>query len=52
MAAGACARLKFIISEPELAMYQWFFSYNGQQMDPLDHAAAVAQARRKPNGPR
>jgi uncharacterized protein (TIGR00266 family) len=31
-------------------MYQWFFSYNGQQMGPLDHAAAVAQARQNPNG--
>ncbi|MGH8174100.1 MAG: TIGR00266 family protein [Rhodanobacteraceae bacterium] len=31
-------------------MVQWFFSYNGQQMGPLDHAAAVAQARQNPNG--
>jgi uncharacterized protein (TIGR00266 family) len=31
-------------------MAQWFFSYNGQQMGPLDHAAAVAQAARNPAG--
>ena len=31
-------------------MAQWFFSYNGQQMGPLDDAAAIAQARRNPNG--
>jgi uncharacterized protein (TIGR00266 family) len=31
-------------------MSQWFFSYNGQQMGPLDHAAAVAQAARNPGG--
>jgi uncharacterized protein (TIGR00266 family) len=31
-------------------MAQWFFSYNGQQVGPLDDAAAVAQARRNPNG--
>jgi hypothetical protein len=31
-------------------MHQWFISYNGQQMGPLDHAAAVAQATKNPNG--
>lgn len=31
-------------------MHQWFLSYNGQQMGPLDHAAAVAQAQKNPNG--
>ena len=31
-------------------MHQWFLSYNGQQMGPLDHAAAVAQASANPNG--
>ena len=31
-------------------MAQWFFSYNGQQVGPLDQAAAVAQARQNPNG--
>ena len=31
-------------------MHQWFLSYNGQQMGPLDHAAAIAQAARNPNG--
>lgn len=31
-------------------MHQWFLSYNGQQMGPLDQAAAVAQAARDPNG--
>ena len=31
-------------------MAQWFFSYNGQQMGPLDDAAARAQARSNPNG--
>ncbi len=31
-------------------MHQWFLSYNGQQMGPLDHAAAVAQAARNPGG--
>jgi len=31
-------------------MSQWFFSYNGQQMGPLDQAAAVAQAARNPAG--
>jgi uncharacterized protein (TIGR00266 family) len=31
-------------------MHQWFLSYNGQQMGPLDHAAAIAQAAKNPNG--
>ncbi len=31
-------------------MHQWFFSYNGQQMGPLDQAAAIAQAAKNPNG--
>jgi uncharacterized protein (TIGR00266 family) len=31
-------------------MHQWFLSYNGQQMGPLDTAGAMAQARANPNG--
>jgi uncharacterized protein (TIGR00266 family) len=31
-------------------MHQWFLAYNGQQIGPLDQAAAVAQARQNPNG--
>ncbi|UXI67449.1 TIGR00266 family protein [Tahibacter amnicola] len=31
-------------------MAQWFFSYNGQQVGPLDDAAARAQAASNPNG--
>ena len=31
-------------------MHQWYFSYNGNQIGPLDHAAAVAQALRDGNG--
>ncbi len=31
-------------------MHQWFFSYNGQQIGPLDQAAAIAQAAKNPNG--
>ena len=31
-------------------MHQWFLSYNGQQMGPLDQAAASAQAAKNPNG--
>ena len=31
-------------------MHQWYLSYNGQQMGPLDQAAAVAQAARNPGG--
>ena len=31
-------------------MAQWFLSYNGQQVGPLDDAAAIAQARGNPNG--
>src|SRR5581483_7077277 len=32
------------------SMAQWFLSYNGQQVGPLDDAAAIAQARKNPNG--
>ncbi len=31
-------------------MHQWHFSYNGQQIGPLDHAAAVTQAAKNSNG--
>ena len=31
-------------------MHQWYFSYNGQQIGPLDHTAAVAQALRDGSG--
>ena len=31
-------------------MAQWFFSYDGQQSGPFDDAAAIAQARSRPNG--
>jgi len=31
-------------------MHQWYFSYNGQQMGPLDQNAAVAQATRDSSG--
>jgi uncharacterized protein (TIGR00266 family) len=31
-------------------MHSWYLSYNGQQMGPLDTAAAAAQAARNPNG--
>jgi uncharacterized protein (TIGR00266 family) len=31
-------------------MHQWFLSYDGRQIGPLDHAAAVAQAAKDPNG--
>ena len=31
-------------------MSSWFFSYDGQQIGPLDQAAAMAQARQNPNG--
>ena len=31
-------------------MYQWFLSYNGRQIGPLDHAAAVAEAQANPDG--
>lgn len=31
-------------------MQQWYLSYNGQQMGPLDTAGAIAQAARNPNG--
>jgi uncharacterized protein (TIGR00266 family) len=31
-------------------MHQWFLSYDGRQVGPLDHAAAIAQAAKDPNG--
>ncbi len=31
-------------------MHQWYLSYHGQQMGPLDHAAAIAQASKDPSG--
>jgi len=31
-------------------MHQWYLSYNGQQMGPLDQAGATAQAARDSNG--
>jgi uncharacterized protein (TIGR00266 family) len=31
-------------------MHQWFLSYDGRQVGPLDHAAAVAQAAKNPHG--
>jgi len=31
-------------------MHSWFLSYNGQKIGPLDHTAAMAQARQNPNG--
>jgi uncharacterized protein (TIGR00266 family) len=31
-------------------MHQWFLSYDGRQMGPLDHAAAIAQAAKDRNG--
>jgi len=31
-------------------MHQWYFSYNGKQIGPLEHAAAAAQAQRDANG--
>ncbi|MBB5207295.1 TIGR00266 family protein [Chiayiivirga flava] len=31
-------------------MHQWFLSYNGQQVGPLDQAAAQQHARQNPNG--
>ena len=31
-------------------MHQWYFSYNGQQIGPLDHSAAMAQALKDANG--
>ncbi len=31
-------------------MHQWYLSYNGQQVGPLDLAAAQAQAKQNPNG--
>jgi uncharacterized protein (TIGR00266 family) len=34
----------------ESTMHQWYFSYSGQQMGPLDQGAAIRQARSNPNG--
>ncbi len=31
-------------------MHQWYLSYNGQQVGPLDHAQAMQQAAANPNG--
>src|SRR5690606_24666402 len=31
-------------------MHQWYLSYDGRQIGPLDHAAAVAQAAKNPDG--
>lgn len=31
-------------------MHQWYLSYNGQQIGPLDHAQAIQQALANPNG--
>ena len=31
-------------------MTQWFLSYDGNQIGPLEHAQAMAQARQNPNG--
>jgi uncharacterized protein (TIGR00266 family) len=31
-------------------MHQWYLSYNGQQVGPLDHAQAVQRAAANPNG--
>ncbi len=31
-------------------MHQWFLSYDGRQLGPLDQAAAIAQASANPNG--
>jgi hypothetical protein len=31
-------------------MHQWFLSYDGRQIGPLDHAAAVAHATTNPAG--
>ena len=31
-------------------MHQWFFSYNGNQMGPLDQASAARQAQSSPDG--
>ncbi|MBW1721449.1 MAG: TIGR00266 family protein [Deltaproteobacteria bacterium] len=31
-------------------MSQWYLSYDGKQIGPMDHAQAVAQARSNPNG--
>ena len=31
-------------------MPQWYLSYDGDQMGPLDHAQAVDQCRKNPDG--
>ena len=31
-------------------MHQWYLSYDGQQVGPLDHSQAIVQARQNPNG--
>ena len=31
-------------------MSQWYFSYDGQQMGPMDQGAAITQAAKNPNG--
>jgi uncharacterized protein (TIGR00266 family) len=31
-------------------MHQWYFSYGGNQIGPLDHTTAIAQAAKNPNG--
>ncbi len=31
-------------------MHQWYFSNDGQQVGPLDHAAAVRQVQQMPQG--
>lgn len=31
-------------------MTQWYFSYDGKQIGPMDHASAAAQAAQNPNG--
>src|SRR5688572_12314511 len=36
--------------DKESDMHQWFLSYDGRQVGPLDHAAAVAQAAKDPRG--
>lgn len=34
----------------DVRMTQWYLSYNGNQIGPMDRAQAVAKARRNPNG--
>ena len=31
-------------------MHQWYLSYDGNQIGPLEHASAIAHARQNPNG--